>query len=62
MEFLRAALAGGPVAVAEIKQMAKQHGLTEKSLRSARETLRVKIDREGFGPGSKSLWSLSEGP
>ena len=32
--------------------------LTIKAIRSAREALGVKIERNGFGPGSKSLWSL----
>ena len=35
--------------------------LNDKAIRSAREALGVKIERDGFGPGSKSLWSLQEG-
>jgi putative DNA primase/helicase len=58
MEFLRAALADGPVPAAEINRMARDHGLTTKAIRSGREALGVKIERDGFGPGSKSLWSL----
>ena len=61
MEFLSAALANGPVQATEIARMGREHGLTAKALRSARETLKVKIERDGFGPGSKSLWSLQEG-
>ena len=38
--------------------MAREHGLTDKAIRSAREALGVKINRNGFGPGSQSLWSL----
>jgi hypothetical protein len=41
--------------------MAREHGLTAKAIRSARETLGVKINRDGFGPGSQSLWSLPKG-
>src|SRR6516162_775605 len=48
-------------APAEVNRMARQHGLTPKTARSAREALKVKITRDGFGPGSKSLWSLPEG-
>ena len=59
IEFLRAALADEPVPAAEINRMAREHGLTAKAVRSAREALGVKIERDGFGPGSKSLWSLS---
>ena len=58
MEFLRAALVGTPVPAAELSRVARERGLTPKAIRSAREALGVKIERNGFGPGSKSLWSL----
>jgi putative DNA primase/helicase len=58
MEFLQAALTDGPVPAAEVNRMASDHGLTDKAIRSAREALGVKVERDGFGPGSKSLWSL----
>src|SRR5215475_3437446 len=58
MEFLRAALAGDPVPATEVSRMAREHDLTAKAIRSAREALGIKIARHGFGPGSKSLWSL----
>ena len=58
IEFLQAVLAGEPVPAAEVNRMAREHGLTTKAIRSAREALGVKIERDGFGPGSKSLWSL----
>jgi hypothetical protein len=58
MEFLRAALVGAPVPAAELSRVAHERGLTPKAIRSAREALGVKIERNGFGPGSKSLWSL----
>ena len=58
MEFLQAALAGDPVPATEVSRMAHEHGLTAKVVRSAREALGVKIERNGFGPGSRSLWSL----
>jgi hypothetical protein len=61
VEFLLAALASGPVPAAEVNRMAREHGLTAKTIRTARESLKVKIERDGFGPGSKSLWSLPEG-
>ena len=61
MEFLRATLAGDPVPATEISRMAKEQRLAAKAIRSAREALGVKIKRNGFGPGSKSLWSLPMG-
>ncbi len=61
MDFLQAVLANGPMPATEVNRMAREHGLTTKAIRSAREALRVKIERDGFGPGSKSLWSLPKG-
>jgi hypothetical protein len=61
MQFLQAALADEPVPAAEVNRMAREHGLTAKATRSAREALGVKIERDGFGRGSKSLWSLPRG-
>jgi putative DNA primase/helicase len=61
IEFLQAVLAGEPKPASEVNRMAREHGLTAKAVRSARETLGVTIERNGFGPGSKSLWSLPKG-
>ena len=58
MEFLQAALAGDPVPATDVNRMARERGLTAKVVRSAREALGVEIERNGFGPGSRSLWSL----
>jgi hypothetical protein len=61
IEFLKAVLASAPVPAAEVNRMAREHGLTSKVVRSARESLGVTIERDGFGPGSKSLWALPSG-
>ena len=58
MEFLRAAWVGVPMPAAELSRVAHERGLTPKAICSAREALRVKIERNGFGPGSIVLWSL----
>jgi hypothetical protein len=58
MELLKGALANGPIAATEANRMAREQGLSPKAVRCARQALGVKIDREGFGPGSQSLWSL----
>ena len=39
IEFLQNALAGAPVPAADINRMAREHGLTTKAIRSAREAL-----------------------
>jgi hypothetical protein len=61
MEFLRAALVGDPVPAAELSRVAHERGLTPKAIRLAREALGVEIARDGFGRGSRSLWSLPGG-
>ena len=58
MDFLREALAFAPMSAAEVSRIAREHGLSSKAVRSAREALGIKIERDGFGPGSKSLWRL----
>lgn len=60
VEWLRAELADGPRAASDIQSAAKASGLdiSPKALRRARERLNVKLDREGFGPGSRVMWSL----
>lgn len=62
IDLLKAVLANGPMPAKEVEKMAREHAIGSKPLRSARETLKVKIDRDGFGLGSKSLWSLPETP
>jgi hypothetical protein len=58
--YLRGALADGPVAAKDVERIARDHGISPKGLRTAREDMaEVKITRDGFGPGSKSLWSLA---
>ena len=59
--FLEAALADGSRPAAEVERAARDHGLASKAIRSARKALGVKIERDGFGSGSKSMWSLPGG-
>jgi hypothetical protein len=61
MVFLKAVLASGPMPAAEVNRIALEHGLTAKGVRSAREALWIKVKRDGFGPGSKWVWSLRTG-
>jgi hypothetical protein len=58
MAFLQVVLASGPRSATEVRRMASEHGLSEKAVRSAREALWIKVKRDGFGPGSKWVWSL----
>jgi len=61
-DFLRDTLGQGEVPAEEVQQAARKAGITPKPLRSAREALKVKSRREGFGPGAVWYWSLSSGP
>jgi hypothetical protein len=61
MQFLRAALAGGPAPAAELSRRARALGLTTKGIRTARAALNVRIARVGFGRGSQSIWALPGG-
>jgi len=38
---------------------AKQYGISEITLRRAREELDIKTERKGFGKGSEVFWALS---
>lgn len=56
IEWLREALAAGPRSAREVKQEAKGAGIGDKPLRSARERLRIKPQKSGFGSGW--VWAL----
>jgi len=60
MEALREVLTPGEMVGREVITTMKAAGFTEKVVRLARETLGVKIRRDGFGKDMKSLWSLPE--
>jgi putative DNA primase/helicase len=61
IDFLQQALSDGPMEQAEIVQLGKDAGFSEKSLRTAREKLGVKSRKEGFGADGKWVWVLSTG-
>jgi hypothetical protein len=56
IDFLRQALSDGPVDQADIVQLGKDAGFSEKSLRNAREKLGAKSRKEGFGADGKWVW------
>ena len=60
VEFLEDALAGGPMAVSEVQAAARKAGITSKSLRSAREALRIKPEKLGMDQGW--VWRLPKMP
>ncbi len=63
--FLREWLTGGNgtlawLAVTDLERLARQRGVAPKTLRSAKETLELQYQRDGFGPGSRMLCALPE--
>ena len=56
-DFLRDILASGPVPATDVQEAARASLITNATLRRAKDKLKIEIMREGFGPGSKVLWS-----
>jgi putative DNA primase/helicase len=60
-DFLRDTLGRDEVPVEDVQQAARKAGIAPKPLRVAREALKVRTRREGFGPGAVWKWSLPGG-
>lgn len=58
VDFLRAMLAEGPVPASDLIRQARQEGISERTLRRARDRAGVQSRRQGFGKGSVVWWSL----
>lgn len=57
-DWLREVLRAGPMAAQEVERIARDAGISPKSLRRAREKLGIKPQKQGFGGGW--WWSLPE--
>lgn len=57
-DWLRDALAAGPVAADELLGAARKDGIARRTLQRAKSELGVKSCREGFGNGSRWVWRL----
>ena len=55
---LEAILADGPLPAREAARQAREAGVSDASLRRARGSLGVRVERRGFGPGGRWEWSL----
>jgi hypothetical protein len=60
VDWLRQFLTGGRQLKADVRTAAIRLGITDITLRRARERLGIKIEREGFGPGLKFYWALPD--
>jgi hypothetical protein len=58
-QFLIEMLSAGEVPAKEIKAAADAQMISAATLRRAKSALGVQVKRDGFGPGSTLLWSLS---
>jgi len=62
IELLKAVLGSGAVHSKEVKHLATEAGISPKALRTARDRLQVRVDRDGFGVDTKTYWGLPESP
>jgi putative DNA primase/helicase len=58
-QFLIDILSAGEVPAKEVKAAADAQMISAATLRRAKSALGVQVKRDGFGPGSTLLWSLS---
>lgn len=59
--YLRGALADGRQPAADLMLTARRdYGVSDRTIRRARLAAGVLVTREGFGPGSRVMWSLPE--
>lgn len=57
-KVLREILADGPVPARKVKALARDAGVSDRTLDRAREAIGAVTRREGFGPGASYLWEL----
>ena len=57
-EWLKEALANGPMPANDVKRAAKESGLAWRTVRRAQAVAGVKVRRQGFGPGAAWYWFL----
>ncbi|MEM9611662.1 MAG: AAA family ATPase [Actinomycetota bacterium] len=58
LDWLYNVLAGGPQPRVDVERLAREHGITNKTLRTARDRLRVVAERNPNVQGRPSTWSL----
>lgn len=57
-DWLRGALADGPVEAREVKRLSEAQGFNWRTVHRAKERIGARSRREGFGKGSRVLWRL----
>jgi putative DNA primase/helicase len=61
-QWLRQALADGPVQANHLREAASDAGFTWDDVKRAKRRIRAQSERKGFGPGSKCYWHLGDPP
>jgi len=61
-DFLTDILSNGPMPAKQVKAEATEAGISAKSLRSAREALGIKPEKNGFGEQGGWVWTLPKVP
>jgi putative DNA primase/helicase len=62
VDLLREMLLPGRVLAKDLKRQATDAGISDKALRTARHRLAIVVEREGFGPQTKTSWRLPSAP
>lgn len=57
-EWLRDALAAGPMPAKDVKQEAKENSIAERTLKRAKKAIGAEARRQGFGRGATWYWAL----
>lgn len=60
MDWLRAALADGPLTCKEVERQAKEAGLAWRTVKRVKRDLKVVARKEGFGPNGGWVWTIPE--
>ena len=58
--WLKKTLAAGRVLASEIRRAGQDAGFSWSGLHRAKSRVGAATDREGFGPGSKCFWRLTD--
>jgi len=60
-QFLYQVLRQGPVTAKKVYEYGTQNGFSKSTLDRAKQAMRIKSDKQGFGPDGEWYWSLPEG-
>ena len=62
VRVLKEILADGPLSAGNVKKLAAQAGVAERTLHRARQALGVTTRRQGFGQGAYYVWAMPADP